>query len=101
LLLLLLMPIAIIYNMFQGNISFRLITLAFDVARSDVEDSVAHEHGSSGDEDEDTADVDVVQDGISPKQNAPDAEAVSSSSAPAPEKSKSGNYIVCSWRLPL
>ncbi len=98
-----LMPIAIIYNMFQGNISFRLITLAFDVARSDVEDSVAHEHGSSGDEDEDTADVDVVQEqgGISPKQNAPDSVAVSSPSAPAPEKSKSGNYIVCSCRLPL
>ena len=97
----------IIYNISQGNISFRLITLAFDIARSDAEDAAAHEHGSSGEEEEDAAGGDGVRekdasgDDMSSKHNAQDVAAVSPPLAPASEKPLSGDSLMRSRWLPL
>lgn len=92
------MTISVTINIFQGNISFRFVTLEFDSAPSDgAEEAVTQDHVSSGEEDQDLEHSESTQeqelsvvDG-NPNENATELSSVTAPSASPSEKSTSGN----------
>jgi hypothetical protein len=92
------LPLVII-NIFQGNISFRVITLEFDAAPSDnAEEADTQDHGSSGEEDQDTehsestTEQEISVDDVSPNENAAELPLTAPSASPS-QQSSSGNGV--------